>query len=1103
MPSYLRHPHLSGDLVTFVAADDIWLAPVAGGRAWRLTDDHSPVKSPRFSPDGSAVAWLSTRDGHAEVYVVDVEGGTPQRLTWWGSATTSVLGWTADGRVLVASAAREANLRRQVVHAVGRDLSVERLPFGPAWGVAVRADGATVVSTVGSRTPAHWKRYRGGTAPRLWLDRDGTHREWEQLLPEVTASLVDPLWVGGSLAFVSDLAATFPDHADEVANLHVLDATALAPGAPISGASATPRQVTRHTAAQGYVRDATTDGTRVVYHARGTLHLLAGLDAEPEPLAITLPGALTGRHTRQLDPTADLGELRPDAGADTTLVEWRGTAFRLTNRQGPARALVAEPGVRVRLVRPLGATGQAVLVTDAAGEDVLEVHPLTGEGEVRRLDTGPLGRVLHLESDPAGERVAALAHDGTVRVVDVASGTARTVGRAPDGEPTGPAFSPDGRWLVWSQPVQAFGPSRLVLADLGAPGTDAPAAEPVALTSGRFDDTSAAFTRDGRSLAFLSARTLDPVYDSQVFGLAFGPAVRPSLVPLTAAEPAPFGPSADGWRLSKEPAAAGPDGAVPDGAAPGPDGASPAVPAVHVDVEGFEERLVAFPVPAGSYRSLQAVADGVVWVHESGEETPLGARRAGLEGEPPGDAVELWSFSRRELVTLVDRADSLGVSGDGERLVVRAGAEVTVRPSGRKVEDDDAALVRVDLSRLHHELDPVAEWRQMFDENGRIMRDHYWRADLNGIDWDAVLARYRPLVDALAGHDDLVDLLWETVGELNTSHAYVNPPHGPGDRDRRLGLLGADLSPADGGWRIDRILAGESSDPEARSPLRAAGVAASVGDLVVAVDGRPVDPAAGPAAGLVGRAGKPVELTLRSGGADRRVVVVPLASEEALRYQSWVAGRSAYVRERSGGRLGYVHVPDMMSLGWAQLHRDLHAATEAEGLVVDVRYNRGGHTSSLVLERLARTVVGWTVSRHAEHPRPYPQQSPRGPVVLVANEHSGSDGDIVNAAAQAMGLGPVVGMRTWGGVIGIDGRFALVDGTAITQPRYAFWLQGYGWDVENHGVDPDIEVVHTPADHEREAEADPQLDRAVSEALARLAQTPAAEPPALPEPRVR
>ncbi len=1073
--TYLRYPHLRGDLLTFVGADDVWLAPTEGGRAWRLTHDSVPVRNPRLSPDGATVAYVSFRDGHPEVMVAPLDGAAPRRLTWWGAAQTLVLGWTADGRVLAASHAGEANLRHLTVRALGLDGVVERLRYGPAWGVAVRSDAAVALATPGSRPPAQWKRYRGGTAPRLWLDRTGDG-SWERLLADDTASLVDPLWVDDRLVFVSDRAATFPDSADKQANLWVWDE----PG------TGEPQQLTRQDVEQGYVRDATTDGHRVTWHSRGRLWVLDDLEAEPRQVEISLPGSAPSPFAAR--PEDQLTALAPDHGGDASLVVSQGAAFWLSHREGPARALVADSAVRTREVALLGRTGSAVLVTDAEGEDCLEVHDVTGTASPRRLAAGQLGRVLHLASDPAGGRVATIAHDGRIYLVDLASGTVAQVGTSPQGEAESLGFSPDGRYLLWSQPTYAEAYlHQLVLLDTRATGD---AVQPVALTSGTFHDHDPAFTLDGLHVVFLSARTFDPAYDNHEFALSFAGSTRPWLLPLSARAAAPFGPSATGWRISKP--AADKEGDDSDGEA---------VVSPNLDAAGAEQRIVPFPVPSADYRDLRVAKDGVLWIREGGGAGELGARRSGVCDDPDPDTLEFWSFPQRRVQTVAEEVTSYAVSGDGERVVVRHEDTVTVSPADHKPEEDDHDVVTVDLARLRLEVDPRAQWRQMFDDNTRIMQSHYWREDMNGVDWTAVCERWRPVVEQLGSHDDLVDLLWETNGELNTSHAYVLPADPPGDQDRRLGLLGVDLAPTTDGWAIQRVLPGESSDPAARSPLTAAGVDARPGDVIVAVDGSAVDPAYGPAPRLLGAADKPVELTLRREGSERRVVVVPLAEEEVLRYQDWVRSRRDYVREHSDGRLGYLHVPDMMSTGWAQLHRDLRRATAAEGLVVDVRYNRGGHTSQLVLARLSSTVVGWGRARHYAQDASYPSSAPRGPVVLVANEFSGSDGDIVNAAGQAMGLGPVVGVRTWGGVVGIDGRFDLVDGTSITQPRYAFWLQGKEWGVENYGVDPDIEVVHSPADFF--AEHDPQLDRAITEALDRLEQQPAAAPPPMPEPRVR
>ena len=1075
---YLRYPHVHGDDLVFVADNDLWLAPLGGGRASRLTADRAPAKHPWFSPDGRRIAWTSWAAGMPDAYVLDRETGDVTRLTWWSEATCVTVGWLDPGRVLVASGHAEGYVRRTMLYAVSLDGGVERLPLGPAMAVAHGPDGAVVTATPCNRDSAMWKRYRGGTAARLWLDPHGAG-DWRRLLPDETAGLYSPGWIGDRLFFSADIG--------DIEDLPQAQLWSVA----ADGGDL--RRHTEHTAEQGYVRDPKTDGTTIVYHARGVLYALPGLDSPARVIEVAT--GLGAPRPFVVEPTDRLEELVPDHRGNGSLLQWRGAAYYLTHRAGPARALAAQPGVRVREVEVLGDTGLAAWVTDADGEDALEVAPLSGQGERRRLAGGALGRVLHLAANPAGTVLAAIGHDGRIFLVDLGSDEVRQVGQGREGEPDGLAWSPDGRYVVWCEPVAQEGTlGRLVCLDTTQPGAAA-----VPLTSGRFDDSCPSFTPDGKYLCLLSARTLDPRYDAFAFDLGFTAATRPWLVPLRATEPAPFGDSADGWPIAEVQDADEPDDDAEPKAGTKP-GRKVEPPAVEIDIDGFEERMVPFPVPSGDFAGLAAVKKGVLWQRRADRGGELGAARAGTSGEPPVDELERFDFETRKALVLAE-VDAFAVSGDGERVVVRHKDDLLVLPADRKVEDDDPGRVSVDTSRLRREVEPRAEWRQMFDENGRLMRDHYWRPDFNGVDWAGVLARYRPVVDRLATHDDLIDLLWETVGELNTSHAYVLPARAAGDPALRVGLLGVDGHRAgDGSYVLDAILPGESSDPRSRSPLRAPGVGARPGDRIVAVDGRPV--AEAPALGslLVGAIDKVVELTLaRDGEADRRVAVVPIGAEETLRYHAWVAGRAAYVAAKSGGRLGYLHVPDMMSVGWAQLHRMIAEASRREGVIADMRYNRGGHTSQLVIERLSRVVRSWGFARHLDSPETYPADAMRGPVVFVCNQWSGSDGDIVNAIAQTAGIGPVIGERTWGGVVGIDGRFDLVDGTEVTQPRYATWIGKQGWGVENHGVDPDIVVELTPADWEDEG--DPQLDRAIEEAFALLAATPAQTPPEFPPPR--
>jgi len=656
-----------------------------------------------------------------------------------------------------------------------------------------------------------------------------------------------------------------------------------------------------------------------------------------------------------------------------------------------------------------------------------------------------------------------------------------------DGEVTGLAWSPDSAWLAWSHP--GTDPlRRLRLARVAGP-------EPTVLdvTDGRFTDTDPAFTADGKYLAFLSVRSFDPVYDAQVFDLSFPYGCRPYLVPLAEATPSPFAPLPGGRPVS----VGHDDGPTPDGNGAGGDGSDREVTPVTVDAAGLAGRVVPIPVPESRYSGLRPVKGGLAWLRQpvTGD---LGQGGARLGDDPPRPSLEYFDLAAQRCTELAEELDWFEASGDGSVLVVSDHGGLSVVPASRKPDPDNPAdRVTVDKSRARYLADPAALWRNAYAEAGRFIAHDFWVPDLAEVDWDAVLESYRPLLDRIAGPRDFADLMWEVVGELGTSHAYVVTGDDDDDDDEpgRPGLLGADLErDADGRWTVTRVLPGETSDPRARSPLATPGTPVRPGDTLLAIDGRPLD-GTGPGPLLIGAAGQPVELTIgpADGGEARRIAVVTLKEERRLRYQDWVAGRRQQVRELGAGRVGYLHVPDMMSVGWADFHRDLHTEMGHDALVVDLRSNGGGFLSQLVVEKLARRVIGWDVPRGLRA-HSYPSDARRGPMVALADEFAGSDGDIVTAAVKVLGLGPVVGTRTWGGVIGFDDYHLLADGTQITIPRYATWMDGYGWAMENYGVDPDVEVVTSPDDYA--AGRDPQLETGVRIALEALAARPAVAPPA-------
>ncbi|MEU4882482.1 S41 family peptidase [Streptomyces althioticus] len=1064
--TYLRLPHLQDDLLCFVAEDDLWLAPLDGaGRAWRLTADRTKLGHPRFSPDGRHIAYTSWRTLDPEVHLVPVDGGPGRRLTYWGSSDTRVCGWAPPDEhgheaILAVTSHGEPFSYFTWAYKLGLDGSPGRkLPWGPVSDIQVAdLDGerrSLLLTGTPPHEPASWKRYRGGATGRLWLHG---HR----LLEGVEGHLHAPMFVGGRIAFLSD-------H-EGIGNLYSCahDGTDL-------------RRHTDHDAF--YARHAATDGTRVVYQCAGDLWIVDDLapGSEPRRLDVRLSGPRSGRRPYQVPTAQHLDGLSVDETGRASAVVVRGSLYWLTHRDGPARTLTDTPGVRVRLPEMLGAGGQVAYVTDAEGEDAVEIASLpraTGHRAHRRLAAGKLGRVLEMVADPEGERLAVAAHDGRLLLVDTdeaTDGTAEEVTElvhSGNGPVRDLAFSPDGAWLAWSHPVIGRSLRQIKLARI----KDRLVLD---VTNGRFEDENPVFTRDGRYLAFLSWRGFDPVYDVHTGDLSFPLGCRPYLVPLSSATPSPFALNPEG-----RPAAGGLDPLEEEGEEGG---------TVTVEAEGLESRVTPFPVAASKYSGLYPVAGcGLVWLRWpiSGALGETFANPDDTTGRP---TLEHFDVPRAKKSELVPHLDFFAVSGDGTRLVVVDEGELRAVPATERGDGD--STVWIDLRRIKHEADPAAEWRQAYAEAGRLIRAYFWEPDMCGIDWDGVLEQYRPLVERVASPDEFADLLREVLGELGTSHAYVTAARrneGPPHYQRRQGLLGANLVHREAGWTVRRILPGDSSDSRARSPLAGAGI--REGAVLTHVDGRPVDPVAGPYPLLAAAGGTTVELTfLPDGeGPPRRVAVVPLVDETPLRYQDWVAKRRAVVRELSGGRCGYLHIPDMGGSGWAQFNRDVRMEMSRPALIVDVRGNAGGHISELVVEKLTRTIIGWDLTRDAQ-PVSYASNAPRGPVVALADEATSSDGDMITAAFKLLKLGPVVGQRTWGGVVGMTGRHRLGDGTVITVPMNAAWFDAYGWSVENRGVDPDLEALRTPLDWAEGRHA--VLDDAVRLALDLLEAEPPASPP--------
>ncbi|MDH5293393.1 MAG: PDZ domain-containing protein, partial [Acidimicrobiia bacterium] len=1018
-----------------------------GGTASRITANPGSHAFPRLSPNGDRLAFVSRDEGRPEVHLMDAGGGPSRRLSHTG-ASTQVVGWKPDGSAVVASSDHaQAFAGWNHLWYVPVDGSQPQpLGVGPAFSVSFGPGGRMALGR-NAFDPARWKRDRGGRSGNLWVDPDG--RGHFRPLVSLPGNLASPMWIGRRIYFLSDHEGT--------GNLY----------------SVTPagRGLTRHTHHEDfYVRFPATDGVSVVYQNGADLWVFDPKSDESHRIEVSVGSARPQLNRRRVRIGRNLESIHLHPEGHSIALTGRGAAFVAPLWESAPLRVTTGSHHRRRLAAWLSDGERIVSVSDESGEERLVVDRVEPPFEEVVMDRD-LGRIRTLDPSTAGAaRVAVTNHRHELWIVDLGRRSARMIHRSPHTWIGGTAWSPDGRWL-------AFG-AATSRTTMNIHLYDSKTRRSHVVGAPEFVDHSPSFDPDGRYLGFLSSRVYDPVADTVFHDYGFPRSTIPVVVTLRASEPSPFGV------------------AVRPPRAPGanPNGDQPTQPVeVDIDLDSLSSRVRAIPIAPGRYRGLTLTRGKALFTAWPVE----GARPVSFsDDETPRAVLQMWEFSSDKLETIAEGVTQFGVSGDAKVVAIRMNRRLRVVPMGWK--DDKSGKDApgresgwIDLDRFTIDVEPVSEWRQMFSEAWRLQRDHFWTEDMSGVDWLAIHNRYAGLVERVASRSEFSDLMWEMQGELGTSHAYELGGDYRPEPAWSVGRLGADLQWSRGAWRITRIPDGDPWDPSARSPLSEPGLGISVGDRILAVDGVALSRTSSPDSRLVDKARRPVRLTVASGRRKpRTVIVTPLSGEFGLRYRDWVVSNRRAVAEMTDGRVGYIHIPDMQAPGFAEFHRSWRGEVDKAGLIVDVRFNRGGNVSQLLLEKLARRRLGYRVTRWRE-PYAFPTDAPTGAMVCLTNEMAGSDGDIFSHTFKLAGLGPLIGTRTWGGVVGIWPQHALVDGTITTQPEFGTWFTDVGFDVENYGTDPDIEVAIAP----HEADSDPQLARAVSEILEIVERNP----PGVPE----
>jgi tricorn protease len=1065
----VRTPDVSATHIAFSYAGDIWLVARAGGVAQRLSTPAGEETFPRFSPDGTTIAYSANYDGNVDIYAVPAGGGVPTRITHHPAADR-IVDWYPDGSALLfATSMTSGKDRFSQLYRVGKEGGLPMklpMPYGE-FGM-VSPDGKTLAYMPASRDFRTWKRYRGGWTPEIWLFDLATNAS-----RNITANAANdshPMWYGSTLYFLSDRDAA------QRYNLWAMDL----------GSGAT-RQVTRFETTD--CRFPAIGPNDIVFENAGRLYLL---ELPKETLREVKVEVLTDRATlkpRDVNATKLIASADVSPAGKRVYLEARGEVFSVPAEKGVVLNLTRASGSaeRTPAVSPDGK--QVAYFSDASGEYELWVRPADGTGVARQVTTlGPGFRYRPFWS-PDSKKVAFVDQAMKIWICDVATGKATEVDRALywyQGNLMGfaPSWSADSRWLAYSRDLLGRASNALFLFDTVKN-------ERHQVTSGFYDTVGPSFDPDGTYLYVLTNRTFKPSYSDLDNSWIYANTTNLAAIPLRKDVPSPLAARNDAEGEDTKDAEKkdeAKDGAKNGDTKSGKDAArgekkKEQPKPVVIDLDGLESRLVVLSqVAAGNLGSVQAIPGKVLY------------RRLPNTGSADEKTPVMWyDLEEREEKTLLADADGFRVAAGGKKMLAwKKGtyAVVDIKPDQKL----DKAAPTADLPMS---LDPVAEWRQIFNDVWRLERDYFYDPNMHGVDWAAMRERYGRLLDDAVTRADVNFVIGELIAELNASHTY----RGGGDQEqapeRGVGLLGVDFTLENGAYRIARILRGAPWDSDARSPLAQPGVNVKEGDYLLAVNRVPLDATKSPWAAFQGLAGKTVTLTINGSptleGA-REVLVEALESEYRLRNLAWIEEKRAMTERLSGGRVGYVYVPDTGVNGQTELVRQFMGQFTKAGMIIDERFNSGGQIPDRFVELLNRPLYNyWGVRDGVDWQ--WPPVSHLGPKAMLINGWSGSGGDCFPFYFKEAGLGPLVGTRTWGGLIGMTGVPALIDGGNVTVPTFGIYSKQGEWIIEGHGVEPDIEVIDDPTAMARGG--DPQLERAVQEVLEVLEATPP-KPPVKP-----